>query len=160
MFKVEEQFQYKNYTGVIVFQDLGFRCGYIGLSQNHPLIHISVDRIDDLIKYPDKCPDINFSEPDYRDYPIPTSKDIKWWLGFSCDHSYNGKDFATVMRYFGKEVYENSRKLAGIDVIPDMYVGKHVSTKEEVKDYIKVLIDEIERVINKDDRSNTEMERD
>ena len=37
MKKIESDFEYKDYRCVTTFTDMGFRCGYVGLPEGHPL---------------------------------------------------------------------------------------------------------------------------
>ena len=129
MYKIEKDFEYKNYRCVVIFRDLGWRCGYVGVPAGHMLYkknyndHLDIPKtevIDKNIRYREIIPAL-FSEFDndkriaigaYFDvhgglsysggdnYPV---KSDLWWLGLDCGHYDDGKDLDLVEKYWGDD---------------------------------------------------------
>lgn len=71
---------------LIIRNELGFLCGYVGINKNHPYFEKDYDEIrhifsEDGLEYSDFCQENN------KIYGIchPTTHEDKiWWFGFSC----------------------------------------------------------------------------
>jgi hypothetical protein len=127
-YRIESLFFHKNLKCVVTFSNGGYRCGYVGISPEHPLFGIAYNTD---IKSPELlqelkestqgkrniidifCWDgeqttpsmlfdvhggITYSEKGNR-YPC-LQVDPIWWFGFDCAHYDDGKDWPTRARYF------------------------------------------------------------
>lgn len=89
MTKQEKRFEYKGFPCVIMFQSLGFRCGYVGFSED-----TKVD-LEDL-----RCHGgITYVGTELR-YQNDTNK---VWIGFDCGHCFDGYDVEKIEEYFGDD---------------------------------------------------------
>jgi hypothetical protein len=114
MYKVESDFEYKGYRCVVIFTDMGHRCGYVGIPSGHMLykkrysdyLDIPKSELDDeKIGKRGMIPILSAAfDDDERvsldcwfnvhggltysgDGNYPVESDL-WWLGFDCAH-YN-----------------------------------------------------------------------
>ena len=166
MYKVESDFIYKGYRCVVVFGDMGFRCGYVGVEADNPLY--GKDYTDYL--------DINKSEldgepigkrgimsilsaafdederarldmyfnvhggltyaGDRADYPVESNL---WWLGFDCGHCDDGNDWDLVESYWG----DNPQMQRRLEINRDLGWDREIRTKEYVENECKSLVDQI-----------------
>lgn len=96
---VEYQFKYKGYDCVIIFGYRGYRCGYIGIPEGHPLYGIDM-----IIK--DESPFFVHGGITYsgggKGSTYPIESDL-WWLGFDCIHLGDDIDFNCLKKYFGND---------------------------------------------------------
>lgn len=90
--KQEKRFDYKGFPCVILFVPMGYRCGYVGMSQN---TEIDIDSIDC------HC-GITYSETHLHNQ---TDTD-KLWIGFDCGHACDGYDVAKI-----KELYADDERV-------------------------------------------------
>ena len=65
---------------VVVLTSMGFRCGYVGVAEGHPLFGVHYN--DDPAIAFDVHGGITFSEK--GNHPLPDSP--LWWFGFDCGH--------------------------------------------------------------------------
>lgn len=95
-FVVEREFEHCGLRCVVVFQDMGHRCGYVGVREDHPLYGAcyGTDEIDIL----DVHGGITYASDGRGQYPIES--DIFWWFGFNCAHYGDLGDHTTSLRYF------------------------------------------------------------
>lgn len=87
--KLEKQFEYKGFTCVILFNQMGFRCGYVGIPK---YVKIDTDSIGchGGITY-------------VRDYLHHQERKDLWWIGFDCAHCFDGFDVETAKKIFSDE---------------------------------------------------------
>ena len=131
MYKVEKDFTYKGYRCVIIFTDMGWRCGYVGIPLGHQLYkkefcdHLDIPKSDlddealgkrgilslfsaaldddDRIKM-----DLYFNVHGSLTYSgdndgtYPVESNL-WWLGFDCGHYGDGRDLDLVEKYWGDD---------------------------------------------------------
>lgn len=177
MYKVESDFTYKGYRCVVIFGDMGYRCGYVGIPVGHELykkdygdyLDIKKSEIeeqelgkrgmmsllfsawdnDDRVKM-DMYFNVHGSltfSNDYPDYPVESNL---WWLGFDCGHYMDGKDLELMEKYWGDD--PNIQRKIEIEkeyyMIGDNYP---VRSKEYVENECKSLVDQIIELITKED---------
>ena len=95
MYKIESNFDYKGYKLVVIFTDLGHRCGYIGIKKGNSLYGKDVMR--EEISVPHIHGGITFSE--FTDtYPL-RKKTVLYWIGFDTAHLGDCADFVSAERY-------------------------------------------------------------
>ena len=166
MYKVESDFTYKGYRCVVIFGDMGFRCGYVGIKPGHPLYQK---------EYPDYL-DIPKSELDGEEigkrgfipilfaalddderirmdlyfnvhggltysegegtYPVESNL---WWLGFDCGHYNDGKDLELIEKYWGDNPLIKKR----LEIEREYYIDAPIRSKEYVENECKSLVDQI-----------------
>lgn len=169
-YKIESDFEYKGYRCVVVFTQLGHRCGYVGLKPNNPLYNIDYDEKVSWLKlkegeqlgkrsvfalfsdlgdletgvspglYFDVHGGITFSE-NLEDYPA--KHDNLWWLGFDCGHAGDSKDYKTLLKYkLQDEKYVSEEMSWGLDY-------GEIRTQEYAEQECKNLVDQLDYAINK-----------
>lgn len=84
---------YKDYEyAVYLVEERGFRCGYVVVPETHPYYNISNPPID--------CHGgITFAEFN----TIKGTEGEKFWIGFDCNHTYDGIDIEAIKKYYGSE---------------------------------------------------------
>lgn len=87
----EARFEYKGYTCVVLFQWLGFRCGYVGLPKGHKFYEVDYMEMDIDCHY-----GLTYSEK----YLYGQEDENTWWVGFDCGHSGDGYDFEAIRKYY------------------------------------------------------------
>lgn len=127
---IEKIFTYHDLTCVVRFQNLGFRCGYVGIPKTHPLYgedysnYLNIKKedikdreIDGVFQLINACLDeddritidayfrchggITYSGGgDNSHYPM--DNDL-WWFGFDCGHVGDGKDYDKWLEFFPEE---------------------------------------------------------
>lgn len=131
MFRVESIFWHKGYKCVVVFTDMGHRCGYVAVAPDHPLFGIkynqhimSPELLQEIKSSPISkkgiidilCWDgeeiklsllvnvhggITYSGMSYLT-KFPTNQfDKVWYFGFDCAHYNDAKDLNLAVKYFG-----------------------------------------------------------
>lgn len=120
---VEKTFQYYGYTCVIIFGDLGFRCGYVGVPIWHPLYKVEYYDIDKAI---DVHGGLTYSGG-LVDYPIES--EALWWFGFDCGHCWDGNDYELASKLFP----DNNQFYQMQYMIPDCPVCNIEYVEEECK---------------------------
>lgn len=129
MYVVENDFKYKGYRCVVIFTDMGWRCGYVGVPLGHTLykkeftdyldipkseldneeigdrgilpIFISAFDDDDRVRL-DTWFNVHGGITYSGDGDYPVESDL-WWLGFDCGHYRDGKDLDLVEKYWGND---------------------------------------------------------
>lgn len=89
---------YKDYEYLITFNDMGFRCGYVAIKENHKLYNN--DDYDSL--------DLNvhggitfFDKSDcILDQDLIKTSCADKWIGFDAGHGYDGHDLELSKKYF------------------------------------------------------------
>ena len=128
-FVIDKDFEYKGLRCVVMFTDMGYYNGYVGVSKTHPLYGVSYldDRTDNL-----ECHGgLTYSTQDEdNDYPVPSDL---WWFGFDFAHAWDKRDDQRVKELFPKKAWSSGFER------PDC----HAWTPEEVADEVKVLADQL-----------------
>jgi hypothetical protein len=68
---------------VVTMGHHGCRCGYVGVSKDHPLYEKHYNDLSD--PYPDVHGGLTFSEG-ISDYPVESDL---WWFGYDCNHLWD-----------------------------------------------------------------------
>ena len=138
MYKVESDFIYKGYRCVVVFGDMGYRCGYVGVPEGHRLYNKHFDCVmgvsyEDLENdsenkrgiIPTLCVALDNEEEVRMDMYFnvhgsitytdggkgsgyPVKSDL-WWIGFDCGHYNDGKDMDLVEKLWGDNKHVQTR---------------------------------------------------
>jgi hypothetical protein len=177
MYKVESDFIHDGYRCVVVFTDMGHRCGYVGVPKENPLygksfteyldIPMSVIENEELGKrgvlplfftaFEDSSNvrmDMFFNVhgsltySNKGDYPVDGG-DL-WWLGFDCGHYDDGADLNLVEKYWG----DNPRIQKRLEIEREFPTrdGYPVRTKEYVEDECKSLVAQIIKFVNESEK--------
>ena len=127
---IEEDFEYRGFRCAVIGQQLGHRCGYVGLPEGHKYYGEDYDEI------PLDCHGgLTFSR-ESDTYPVKSEKPL-WWIGFDCAHYNDGKD-KELLKALGITKEEHPL------YYDDMFGGReHVWTKEEVILEVKKMIDQL-----------------
>ena len=170
MYKVESDFDYKGYRCVVVFNDMGFRCGYVGVPEGHPLygkeyysgMGISYRELENepagkrgivsilraaYRENDDVSMDIYFDvhgsltfSDGGKGSSYPIESDL-WWLGFDCGHCGDGKDLDLVEQLWGND--ERIKTRIKIERMYPYYEDYEIRTQEYVEQECKNLVDQI-----------------
>ena len=133
MYKVESDFDYKGYRCVTTFNDTGFRCGYVGLPEGHPLYNVGFDdkieaTFDSIegqsigkrspftliecvgLESEDKISPVLFFNVHggltYSEGGKGSEYPVLsdlWWFGFDCGHYGDLEDIATLKELWGDD---------------------------------------------------------
>lgn len=91
---IEEQFIYRDFPCVIIFQPMLHRCGYVGIPESHKLYGKN---------YTDINVECHGGLTYSKDYLVGYGRNTgMWWIGFDCAHYMDAKDFETAY-----EIYKN-----------------------------------------------------
>ena len=170
MYKVESDFMYKEHRCVVVFQDLGHRCGYVSVGKSSLLWNKSFSDYLDIKKTElensnigkrgvislliSACDnDERISISSYFDVhggityssggvgsKYPVESDL-YWFGFDCAHCYDSIDCEKLLEYFPDEKFTKSRIENAI-----FFEDAEVRTLEYVEQECKNLVNQIEEV--------------
>lgn len=91
---VEEFFRYKGYYCCVIFQPLGFRCGYVMVQNQHPA-------------YEKNYNDLHINchgGLTFSDHTLIDTKFSGWWIGFDCAHTWDLIDVDSQMKYYGEKI--------------------------------------------------------
>lgn len=94
----ETRFDYKGYSCVVLFTDMGHRCGYVGI----PTDKLTFD--------PEEMLGCHGSVTYCHDYLQLQDDEGITWAGFDTAHCDDGKDLEKLGEYFGEEAAELMRK--------------------------------------------------
>lgn len=107
MFTVEKTWDHKGFKCVVLAQDGGYRCGYVGIGEDNNLYGVDYSdapacmqsKLEELKSqtlgkvtpemYFDVHGGITYSGNGDGEYPIESNL---WWFGFDCAHAEDGKD--------------------------------------------------------------------
>lgn len=91
---LETSFTYKNYKCCVLFQSLGFRCGYVLVPRWHKLYGQLYSNVD--------CSNIKcHGGLTYSSHSLLGQESPSWWIGFDCAHTGDVQDTESQIRYFG-----------------------------------------------------------
>ncbi len=132
MFLIEKQFEYKGHWCVVTFTEIGYRCGYVSIPEDHKFYGRQFWDINDNEELPFKLSDAGTIMP---------MKDGHYWIGFTCDNRGDKPDINRVKEVFGeKPMVLTLLNMSNVPVIPK--TGEIRST-EYVIDKIKKLVDSL-----------------
>jgi hypothetical protein len=128
---------YKDYEYLITFNDMGFRCGYVAVKENHKLYNN--DDYDSL--------DLNvhggvtfFDKSDcILDLDLIKKSCDDKWVGFDAGHAYDGHDLNLVKNIFNREYPQQ---------ISFLRSNGEIRTKEYMIEQCKGLIDQLVELNN------------
>lgn len=168
MYKVESDFKYKGYRCVVIFGDMGWRCGYVGIPIGHslykkeytdyldiPKSELDGERLDKRGVMPlffaafddDERirMDLYFNVHGSLTYSgdndgtYPVESNL-WWLGFDCGHYGDGMDLNLMEEYWGNDEYIKRR----IEIEKEYPVHDYpVRSKKYVENECMSLVDQI-----------------
>ena len=170
--KVESDFIHNNLRCVVVFQKMGYRCGYVGIPNNHPLygknynekclpfkdienqsiskrgiIPMAFMEIKDGLISPEVYFDVHGGIT-FADGGIgskyPVESDL-WWFGFDCAHYNDGKDLDAAYKY--KLIDEKSYKT--LKQLNSIFSDYECRTKEYVENECKNLAEQLSSLMNR-----------
>lgn len=95
--KQEKWFDYKGFPCVILFQPMGFRCGYVGIPKEHKYYGKDYDRLDIRCHCGLTYGAMYLHRQDDKD---------TYWIGFDCGHSCDGFDIVKA-----KELYADDESV-------------------------------------------------
>lgn len=130
----EERFEYKGFPCVVLFQQTGFRTGYVGLPKDNKYYGKKYDDI------PVSC----HCGLTYADKQLPYRNDTDiWWIGFDCGHCCDANDYDKAVNYFSdnKSVLQSLLMLRELNKIYD--TGGEIRTLEYVKENCKSIVDQL-----------------
>lgn len=87
----EERFEYKGYPCVVLFQSMGFRCGYVGLPKGNQYY----EREYNFIPIDCHCGLTYSSNRLFHQEDKDT-----WWIGFDCGHACDRYDIEKIKEYY------------------------------------------------------------
>ncbi|HEY9803243.1 MAG TPA: hypothetical protein V6D25_23065 [Leptolyngbyaceae cyanobacterium] len=103
---------YLGFPCLIIRQDAGWLCGYVGIPPTHP--YYGKDVLDDELKFIPVYGKITFSKASHHSdnqsavchQLLPTDGNY-WWLGFDCSHSEDVIPIMVNFFNFGDSTYKN-----------------------------------------------------
>lgn len=130
----EERFEYKGYPCVILFQSMGFRCGYVGLPKDNQYYGKEYDDI------PVNC----HCGLTYSSSTLFCQEDKNtWWIGFDCGHACDGFDLEKIKEYFA----DNEEVMKAMTYMRSYHemINKDYDfrTLEYVKEECKKIVDQL-----------------
>lgn len=169
MYKVENDFTYKGYRCVVIFTEMGWRCGYVGIPLGHPLykkefydyLDIPSSDFDDeklgkrgiLTLFLAALDDDERIRMDFyfnvhgsltysgdNDGTYPVESNL-WWIGFDCAHYRDGVDLELVEKYWGDD--PRIQKKLEIEREYPTREGYPIRSKEYVEQECMSLVDQI-----------------
>ena len=125
---IEERFEHKGFPCVVVFQPMGFRCGYVGIPKGHKVYKKHYNDLDI-----DCHCGLTYSEDRLV---MQEDKDV-WWIGFDCAHICDSPDIEKIKQYYGEDTANRIREI-------NFYLlDKPVRDLEYVKDNCKKIVDQL-----------------
>ena len=160
---VEREFEHAGYKCVVIFGNVGHRCGYVGIPKNHPLYgkdygdHLEIKKFDvvdravsGIFALIGACLDederirieayfqchggITYAGGgEHSDYPIESDL---WWFGFDCGHAGDKSDLDYAIQKFPshRKGYQLRKMVESKYLIDDV-----IRTEEYVADECKKL---------------------
>lgn len=130
----EKRFDYRGYPCVVLFMDMGHRCGYVGIPADKPL---TFDPEDEIVCHGGVtyCSTGLHLQDDGEDF---------LWVGFDTAHWNDGKDIAKIREYFGEDRASMVAKYTVIDNSPARSLAYCIEECERIVDQIVELFDEEE----------------
>lgn len=125
-FLVESDFTYNGFRCVVVGQDLGHRCGYVGIPDGHKLYGSDYNGLNF-----DVHGGLTFSGGGGSKYPVESNL---WWLGFDCAHCDDAMDKDLILKLAPPQFVENRLRMCW---------GGTVRTQEYVESELRSLVDQI-----------------
>ena len=170
-YKVEEDFEYNGLRCVVALMSMGHRCGYVGITKEHPLYGKDYDNnCPELLK--SKVEDepigergiVPFLKTNGTDYMSPECyfdvhggityadggdnskypvESNLWWFGFDCAHCDDENDYDAVLKY-GLMTQEDYNYLTQRELKYSTYGV--IRTKEYVKSQCESFADQLNMI--------------
>lgn len=138
---------YRDYEYLITFVSHGHRCGYVAISENHPLHSFKHSKYD--------FPDLEvhggvtfFDEPRFEEF-MGGHKCTDKWIGFDAAHCDDLSNMETVEKYFGEIECVKYRK---INIETSFEDESEHRTYSYMEDQCKLLIDQLIEMNEKDNK--------
>lgn len=141
---IETRFEYKGFSCVVMFMPFGcHRCGYVGISNNHPLYGKGWRKLEDMIDCHGGvtyCEDHLFGQDDKN----------TWWIGFDCAHAGDGRDFESGKKYFADDP-EKLKEIIKLQELDKKFFpqGELIRTKEYCEEQCRNIVDQLLKAQNK-----------
>ncbi|MCM1500769.1 MAG: hypothetical protein NC124_20110, partial [Clostridium sp.] len=119
-------FEYKQHRCIVIFTDIGHRCGYVSVNENSPLWCKDYS-------YFDVHGGITYSGGG-KNSKYPVESDL-YWFGFDCGHYYDQIDCEKLREYFPDGKFTESRISEAIN-----FEGSEIRTLEYVRQECKNLV--------------------
>lgn len=136
--------EYKEYDYLVVFNELGHRCGYVELPENHYIdgvLRSGDDQWEVIETALNVHGGITFTGNYTNPRPILGVKGDEIWLGFDCSHYGDNRDKKTALKYFSHRpeiVYLHGKP----SLLPDSGVIRdYTYVEEQCKHLIEQLIE-------------------
>lgn len=111
--KIENVFEHRGFTCVVIGQSIGHRCGYVAIPQSHKLFGVDYNEVDIDVhggltygEYMDADLEVNENGGMYEvtgRYPKDLEGGNFYWLGFDCAHYNDAKDFDLIRELCDKD---------------------------------------------------------
>ena len=98
----EKVWTFRGYPCRVIFQPIGFRCGYVGLPSTSPYYGRSWDKID---------LNVHGGLTYAKNELVNESATNLWWIGFDCGHCDDLNDYGSLRKYY----HDNAEVLACAD---------------------------------------------
>lgn len=146
---IEDGGEYEGYNYLITFAPLGHRCGYVAISNSHPLYNEqgneqgwNSEKIQDL----DVHGDVTFFDNPSDRFGIPDNCEEKW-IGFDAAHCNDKRDMETLKKineiaYCAAKYVEDIIKISLVDNFQE------VRTKDYMIEECKQLILQLKKLEN------------
>jgi len=138
---IESLFYHDNLKCCVLFQPFGFRCGYVGVPEDHHLYGESYQN--EKYYSIDIHGGITFSGGTNR-YPTNQITPL-WWFGFDCHHLHDGIDFYTLKEVFPQNHYE---RVLDLESRFGMLQGEAARSKEYVEEACRHLAEQLNKLAN------------
>lgn len=131
------RFEYKGFPCVVLFQSMGYRCGYVGLTKENRFYGKEYSSIDDYIS----C----HGGLTYSSNKLILQEDTDlWWIGFDCAHCFDKRDYKKAKEYFST----NDKVMDSIlymEKMDEQYgsLGQEIRTLEYCIEECKAIVDQI-----------------
>ena len=99
-FIIEKDFIVNGYRCVIIGNNLGHRCGYIEIPEDHSLYGKHYSEIDDIV---DVHGGWTYSDYTRGDYPAKANFE-SWWIGFDTAHLGDAQDIGLIKSFGNNEM--------------------------------------------------------
>lgn len=117
-FIVEADFIHCGLRCVVLLQNMGHRCGYVGVPKEHDLYCQYMDF--DAVEMLDVHGGITYASDGLGTYHVESDL---WWFGFDCAHYMDINDFDAALKAFDDP--ETQRSLMIYKSVQEQYPDKH-----------------------------------
>lgn len=130
----ETRFEYKGFPCVVLFTNMGHRCGYVGLPMENKYYTQNYDDI------PIDC----HGGLTYASFYLSLQEETNlWWIGFDTAHCFDKSDFEKAKEYF-KDEPEVMKSILFSEELNKRYdIGGEVRSLEYCIEECKNIVDQI-----------------